>query len=294
MSVKIAEKWVKVANKTFPLRDDYVWALLRNLKVLTGLRVSDNDKPIAPPRSFIAGRGAHLLAKRMATLEPTLSCDVRFDSDIANGSGRDDDSMKEVIGGAFDCTIVTQPHQFLLDREHVTSLRKTLHPEKGIAGFVWVRLANSSVNLPWIQAFTTAALQSGGNSGGGGKGKAITNSSTSLSTFRNILQNESPMEYFDNELNLPLSGFKPPVHRKFVESITGPKKEIFRLIQLSHDIYRPGMDYEVEFEALKLGGDGNEISTIDLDIHLFFAQQQQQLQQTSTKSTKSKSSPNLV
>jgi hypothetical protein len=230
----------------------------------------------------------------MATLEPTLSCDVRFDSDIANGSGRDDDSMKEVIGGAFDCTIVTQPHQFLLDREHVTSLRKTLHPEKGIAGFVWVRLANSSVNLPWIQAFTTAALQSGGNSGGGGKGKAITNSSTSLSTFRNILQNESPMEYFDNELNLPLSGFKPPIHRKFVESITGPKKEIFRLIQLSHDIYRPGMDYEVEFEAFKLGGDGNEISTIDLDIHLFFAQQQQQLQQTSTKSTKSKSSPNLV
>ena len=180
--------------------------------------------------------------------------------------------------GAYDCAAVTQPHQFLLDREHVTNLRKTLHPEKGIAGFVWVRLANSSMKLPWIQAFTTMALQSGGRGA---------RPPSDLSTFRSIQPNESPMEYFDNEVNLPLSGFKPPVHRKFVESITGPKRDIFRLIQLTHDILRPGLDYESEFETARVNCGEREIATIDLDIHLFIAQQQQSsIQQKSTSSFK--------
>ena len=267
-----------VSTTNFPLRDDYVWALLRNLKVLSGLRMSEDDKPLSPPRSFVAGRGAHLLAKRMSSLEPALTCDVRLDYDVGTGFGRDDASLKEVARGAYDCAVVTQPHQFLLDREHVTNLRKTLHPEKGIAGFVWVRLANSSMKLPWIQAFTTMALQSGGRGA---------RPPSDLSTFRSIQPNESPMEYFDNEVNLPLSGFKPPVHRKFVESITGPKRDIFRLIQLTHDILRPGLDYESEFESERVNCGEKEIATIDLDIHLFIAQQQQSsIQQKSTSSVK--------
>jgi len=272
----------KVASTTnFPLRDDYVWALLRNLKVLSGLRMSEDDKPLSPPRSFVAGRGAHLLAKRMSSLEPALTCDVRLDYDVGTGFGRDDASLKEVARGAYDCAVVTQPHQFLLDREHVTNLRKTLHPEKGIAGFVWVRLANSSMKLPWIQAFTTMALQSGG------RGARPPSDLSTFSTFRSIQPNESPMEYFDNEVNLPLSGFKPPVHRKFVESITGPKRDIFRLIQLTHDIVRPGLDFESEFDAARVNCGEKEIATIELDIHLFIAQQQQSsIQQKSTSSVK--------
>jgi hypothetical protein len=228
-------------SKKFPLRDDYIWALLRNLKVLSGLRLPENEKPLSPPRSLLAGRGAYLLAQRMSSLEPALSCEVRHDSDNMNiVSGNESDvTLDEMHGKNFDCAVITQPHAFLRNREHITSLQKSLHPENGIAGFVWVRTSNLSLKSPWVEAFTSAAM----------KERATTSIVKSDQFFRNIHSTESPMEYFDTEFNLPLSGFKPPIHRKFVEKITGNIEDMLQVLQLTHDMLRPDIDTSLSFSA---------------------------------------------
>jgi hypothetical protein len=227
--------------KKFPLRDDYIWALLRNLKVLSGLRLPENEKPLPPPRSFLAGRGAYLLAQRMSSLEPALSCEVRHDNDNMNiVSGNESNvTLDEMHGKNFDCAVITQPHAFLRNRDHIISLRKSLHPENGIAGFVWVRTSNLSLKTPWVEAFTSAAM----------KERATTSIVKSDQFFRSIQSTESPMEYFDTEFNLPLSGFKPPIHRKFVEKVTGNIGDMLQVLQLTHDMLRPDSDTSLSFSA---------------------------------------------
>ena len=84
------------------------------------------------------------------------------------------------------------------------------------------------------------------------------------------------MEYVDTELRLESLGFRPALHRKFVERLRAPRAALLPLLGLTHDFARPGPGTLRALEAgraaaLALPGGGGNIAELTLDIHVFHA-----------------------
>jgi hypothetical protein len=121
---------------TLPHSDLSYRALLRNLRLLKGMRETDAR------RAVVTGYDAEDIAKRMAVLEPGMEFDVAGYSETS----MDLDHIKALKGHKIDSVIVSQAYHGLGSREALAALHACLHPDEGTLGFLWTRATGSDVS----------------------------------------------------------------------------------------------------------------------------------------------------
>lgn len=230
----------------FPHSDLVYRALLRNLRLLTGMREKERFHVL------LAGYEAAHAARRLAALEPALVVDV-----VGGAEGVSAGLLAPFRGKDCDAAIVLQPYHVLRrGGGELSALRACLDSETGALGMVWTRPAPAQAG--WVGSFTAAA---------GGAG-------LDLGAARGLVPpmppGSDPMAWVDS---LPLggTGFKAMKHRKFVEALGGPPATYLPLLRCIHDArFEPAGKEEGAFTA----GAGAALSCppggdLKLDMHGF-------------------------
>ena len=171
-------------------------ALLRNLRLLKGLRARDVLDVV------VAGAEAPAVAATVRELEPALRVTVVGDGSVGGGI-----DLRGFAGKGLAGVIICQPlHALSAPREELAAIRRALDPEEGALGFLWTR----ALRADWVNAFARAAAPTGSSS-----------ASLSSSPITPLVPGMSPLDWCDNHLNVTEHGFPPLKHRKFVERFEG-------------------------------------------------------------------------
>ena len=166
-------------------------ALLRNLRLLTGMRGSAERL-----RVVVAGANPSAVAQGLRALEPSLEIHEALDN------GNLDAGLSKFSGGNFDSVILSQPYHSLSDVGSFATVHGALHPEEGTLGMLWARAVPSE---GWTSAYTRGiegVLQE--RTGG----------------LPLLTSGGNPLTWMD-ELGLSRYGFEAPKHRKFVGKLEG-------------------------------------------------------------------------
>ena len=170
-------------------------ALLRNLRLLRGLRAADALDVV------VAGAGAPAVAAQLGALEPALRLSTVGDGALGALGAR------ALAGRALASVIVCQPFHVMRTRDELADLRAALDPEEGTLGFIWTR----ALARGWGEAFSRAA-----------------------GALPGLAPGETPMAWFD-ALAVGDFGFHALKHRKFVERVGAPTPEVLDALPLVHD-----------------------------------------------------------
>ena len=183
-------------------------ALLRNMRLLQGMRSTAAGGGAGPLRVAVAGIGAGAVAARLASLEPGLRVTVSGDGGRSLG-------LPSLAGARLDGLIISQPYHALSSREELGALRAALHPEEGSLGLLWTRAApadGAGGGGSWLRAYSEAAEAAAA---------AAAAEATAPSGGLPLLQRgAAPMDWVD-ALGWEQHGFLAPKHRKFVERLEG-------------------------------------------------------------------------
>lgn len=156
--------------------------------------------------------------------------------------------LKKLNGARIDSVIVSQPHHCMHDPSQLAAVHACLHPEDGTLGFLWTRAPGNEVGAPqlkafqspvqpgtvltvassravqsWVQAYARgvsqapAQLTGSGTCSQGGAGS----SSQAGQRMPTLPVGKTPMEWFDDYMQLEQYNFRPIKHRKFVEKLKG-------------------------------------------------------------------------
>ena len=166
-------------------------ALLRNLRLLKGLRARDVLDVV------VAGAESPSVAAHVRALEPSLRVTAMGDGNIGSGGGGGGIDMREFAGKGLAGVIVCQPLLTLSvsPRDELAAIRRALDPEEGALGFIWTR----ALRAEWVNAYGRV---------------------TAMPPGSGLASGQSPLEWCDN-LNVSEHGFPPLKHRKFVERYHG-------------------------------------------------------------------------
>lgn len=117
------------ASATLPHSDLAYRAMLRNLKVLSGLRHGRDSFAL-----LVTGAGADAVAPHLQRLEPALRVEVA-------GGGRvlDMDAIRAKKGADLDAILITQVYHSLRSPADLAVMRDALEDEEGTLGFLWHR-----------------------------------------------------------------------------------------------------------------------------------------------------------
>jgi hypothetical protein len=185
-------------------------ALLRNLRLLRGLRAADALDVV------VAGAGAPAVAAQLGALEPALRLSTVGDGALGALGAR------ALAGRALASVIVCQPFHVMRARDELADLRAALDPEEGTLGFIWTR----ALARGWGEAFSRAAGAAGAGAGAAGARAA--------GALPGLAPGETPMAWFD-ALAVGDFGFHALKHRKFVERVGAPTPEVLDALPLVHD-----------------------------------------------------------